>query len=209
MGNEVSVDIQPLSIEDLGNEVSSKPKIKYMTNLKIWECRETMKNLNFEKFQAFNPKSNYIVLVLNRDIERSPKSLNLNSIQNSAEESLFEVCQSATDNLTPRGLSSEFCRTMEFEGNSFQLFLWNGKKSSKVTRALSLSKCYQIEEILNEENIENFMDNGIPEPISKYYKTDVIDASNLYAPELYQNLLKNCSLVNSYIQKKNNSGKLK
>jgi hypothetical protein len=207
MGQHLSVDTSPISIHELKKTNSTENQIKYHKNIKIWECRDSdVQSLNFEKFSSFSNKSSYIVLVLKRKDEQ------LDEIENSSkqksEESLFEVCQTATRNLSPRGLSTEFFEpSFEFsESNKVQLFLWNGKKTSKITQAFALANCYELENILNQQDVEKLMDVGSPQPISNFYKCDVEDASNLFAPELYNALIKKCSLINSLIQKTSSPG---
>jgi hypothetical protein len=207
MGQHLSVDTSPISINELKKIKSTENQIKYHKNIKIWECQDSnVKSLNFEKFSSFSNKSSYIVLVLKRKDEL------LDEIENSSkqksEESLFEVCQTATQNLSPRGLVTEFFEpTFEFsEMNMVQLFLWNGKKTSKTTQAYALTNSYELENILNQQNVEHLMDAGSPQPISNFYKCDVEDASNLFAPELYNALLNKCSLINSLIQTNSSSG---
>ena len=133
--------------------------------------------------------------------------------------SLFELCHDATNNLTPRGLTTAFNETKKIEGNSFEIFLWNGKSTTITTKVNCLTNCYELDKLLKIEKIENIMSMGAPVSIMSIFKNDVENASSLYSPSLffkkkkinsflglYRDLCKNCILVDSLLQKKSSSG---
>jgi hypothetical protein len=212
MGNDLSVDTATLSIKDIKTTSKSPNTKDFKFNIKIWEFqKKNSKSVNFDKFTRFSESCSYIVLALSKkktNHETSPRDENDLSELSRGSKSLFEVCHDATTNLTPRGLTTPFTESKKFEGNNFEIYLWNGKLSSPITQAACLSTCYELENFLEEDKIPQIMSMGAPVSLMTFFKNDVENASSLYSPSLYRDLCKECMLVDSILQQKSSLGKI-
>jgi hypothetical protein len=121
--------------------------------------------VRFAQFKKFESKDCYIALHVIKNIApenrttSSPRSLD-SPRSNPHNTSLCELLASSMDELTPRGTTCSF-GTLSLEpfihnttgDYSHDLYVWNGKNSSSLAKAVALAKGFEIERILMQDKL--------------------------------------------------------
>jgi len=119
--------------------------------------------LRVSSLQKFDSKSCYIVLRVENTqaIQKEPSSSNEKSSSSVSNNVLQSLISSSKEDLTPKGLSLPF-GFVSFEPLATSstkqkgvlrhvLYLWNGKNSTDLTRAVALGKSLAIDRLLGAE----------------------------------------------------------
>ena len=164
MGNSVSVDKQPVTLEELLSLNSpSLPKIegtstKTTYHLKLWRFAEDPKNPDWVKVSplgltqptTFQATESYLVLLIHRENQ---------SLHFSFPASLQPTVQSL-ENLTPRGLENVFSsdkgcleslllsQRKSEQDLHYMVFVWNGRRASAIVKAVGLTKGFELDSAL-------------------------------------------------------------
>ena len=160
----------------------SLPRLKFRSNLKAWRFYMSSKPLEVRAealaaatFGGFDDADSYILLhIYHRSDDavshpagmRKPATASLPAATASAGGGSMSVLASNVgDLLSPRGLAAPFsgyddCGPYPFERNSssdevplaHDIYIWNGKKANALTKAVALTKCFELERaLINDE----------------------------------------------------------
>ena len=174
MGNQIVVSKHVSDFDDL-TRIKNPPgeKIKLKINpdeepkkhISIWRVDSIrsgeailpllVQDFLADKTFAFDPKSCYIILIVEKKINAKKKSNPLKSV------GTFEWVLNSLDHLTPRGLEMPFTSLNSSEFKS-RVFFLNGKHSTESQRTFTLIKCLQLEDWIekNPSFATNFLYYG-------------------------------------------------
>jgi len=182
MGNSVGVESNPCSFEEFFTHVQNAsphetppepcPEPTYQSILKTWRFYQTETeqiHSNSEpltEFSKFHSNSCYIVLHLylqDRTNVKSPKSKQKKKKSESAETltKLFDIIESAREQLTPRGqsiaiggYSSQSFQHLNSTGPvDYDIYLWNGKDSCQQLKSQILNQVFEVDSCLKTKGI--------------------------------------------------------
>lgn len=119
--------------------------------------------VRFAQFKKFESKDCYIALHVIKNImsegkiATSPRAVE-SPRNNTHNTSLFDLLTSSMEELTPRGTSCSF-GTLSLEPfihntteeYTHDLYVWNGKNSSSLAKAVALAKGFEIERVLTQD----------------------------------------------------------
>ncbi|EFC43640.1 predicted protein [Naegleria gruberi] len=166
MGNHVSIDEKPQTIEDLFKDYPYREQNFFSSNIKIWKFEESSSDqcvvspLNFTmEFSSFNPHHCYVVLHTFNKGEEFQNQDNQRKAIKLTSHSLLQLAAS-TVNLTLPGLENRFCVNdlqnfffskcsnigfrekltllgESLNGFSYCVYVWHGKNASTFLQSSS------------------------------------------------------------------------
>ena len=178
MGANVSMDADAAAIEQvIGYRPSgSLPSLTYRSNIKAWRFHASTAPLEVKStplqpgsFSGFDESECYILLhIYRRTDDRAPSRPSSASAAPTPPPmtagSMSTLASSSGQLLSPRGLAAPFSGyddsgpyPFEQHGSSdaplaHDLYIWNGKRAQALTKAVALTKCFELERaLINDE----------------------------------------------------------
>jgi hypothetical protein len=201
MGNHISIDGTPIQYSSFLKHGNTHGGFKcdYKSNIKAWSFQPDRSDItdteitpiDFTNFTSFDSKRCYIVLHLFRKGFIAPTSNNVsNENGHNSDHSLFGLAVSTSKQLTPRGLEHRFSindlQTAFFQDAlhhahgdslsevSYDLYLWHGKESTMSLQAAAITRGFEMERKLLEQNLPDCVfESGHPVPILRYFTDDI------------------------------------
>jgi hypothetical protein len=175
MGGQISVDSAPLTLSTLTTLKSTTATTPYRSNIKAWALHPNSNDvvntpIDVNSIESIDNHSCYIVVHLYRTVASSGQP----------QTCLFDNIE---DNITPRGLEHRFA-SGEDGTIRYDLYLWHGKESVPLTRAVAVARALELENKLNEKDMAEIIfgmgapvalnqtaNGGVPTPNVHLYRT--------------------------------------
>lgn len=233
MGNQVSIDSTPIDLVNIAKLKSifdeskiPRKQFNFTSNIKIWSLLATknaetiIKPVNIQHLTSFDQKLSYIILhIFTRQQLKIDASTQEKSIESKKpSKSLFKLAVSSAEYLSPRGLEhrfsineiSLFAQTAKKDSLLYDLYIWNGKDSSPLTKAVAITKGFELERyLLGEHILDQLFEMGNPKPITEYFIDDVLSLKsnskemNTTTVSLFMTLYQNSHLFRKLVDSSN------